>query len=341
MKLKLRRLTFTFAIILAVFGFFIFTDNASAANVNQTGTYTSDVKSTGVATWSTMTWGLTNEGANTTIKVRSCDNGDSTCSAATAWASCTAYAIGDSGSDISANNCVTDGDEYIQYQIIFNEDYDDTVSGSLITLDSVVINYSQYTSGASTLTSSKYYTSDGNVMAGVEWIEDTTLPSGTAIGLYLRTAATEVGLTGDFFHVASSTAPSTQTTGCTKTAIASTASSTVSCLNLNNDNIIDASMEDSVDDEWFQYMVILDSDGANTPTLGSNDPTKNDLRIVYVVNASPDFDTSYGTNGVSASQDTSTGLVNIAFSVRDEDTTTGANAGFITPSYYYSINAIN
>ncbi len=323
MSLKLRGLTFSFAIILAVFGFLFFVSGASAVNVNQTGTYVSDVKNTGVATWGQMTWSFTNAAGSTAIKVRTCNISD--CSDGTPWASCTtSYALGDTPvADISGNDCVTDGDSYIQYQVAFNENYDDTVSGSLITLDSVVINYTQYTSGASTLTSSKYSASTGNVMGGIQWTENAALPTGTQVGLYLRTAATEVGLTGDFNIIATST-PSVDwgtITGCSKTTGVVTCDATA----------IPSAMKVGGDDDFYQYMVILDSTGANTPTVSQ-------VKVTYVVNAAPTFNTNYGSAGTGLAATSTDGLIYFSFSLLDEDTTTGNYSGYVTSTVYYTIN---
>ncbi len=75
-------------------------------------TLESNILDSGVA----MDWGLlsyTNSGTGTVaVKVRT-DNA-SNMSGATAWGTCTAIT---SGTDISANNCVDDGDRYIQYQV--------------------------------------------------------------------------------------------------------------------------------------------------------------------------------------------------------------------------------
>lgn len=76
------------------------------------GTLTSNIFDSGVA----MDWGLlsyTSSGAGTvTVKVRT-DN-SSNMSGATAWGTCTAIT---NGTDISTNNCVDDGDRYIQYLV--------------------------------------------------------------------------------------------------------------------------------------------------------------------------------------------------------------------------------
>ena len=322
MKTKLKGINFLFAIVLAFFSFFLFTDSVSAA-VTGTGTYVSDIKSTGVAVWGTMTWSISS-GGTATVKVRSCD--DAACSGETAINSCTA--IASSGTDITSNSCVTDGDNYIQYQVYFSKSYSTTVDDANMTLNSVVINYTQYTSGASTLTSSKYSASAGNIMGGVEWVEDTTLPTGTAVGLYLRTASTEGGLTGAFNHVATST-PSTLTANCSKV------STTVTC---NSAAIIAApgTMGSGGDDDFYQYMVILDSTGLNTPTVTQ-------VKVTYVVNAAPTFNSDYpgaSDGGVSASQG-SDGQITIAYSIKDTDTTVGAYNTYVVPTYYYSLNGVD
>jgi hypothetical protein len=80
------------------------------------GTLTSsifDTEYTAGAAWGTLTNNATTP-SNTSVSVKARTSDSSTMSGATAFASCDAIT---SASDISANNCVTDGDRYIQYQL--------------------------------------------------------------------------------------------------------------------------------------------------------------------------------------------------------------------------------
>lgn len=76
------------------------------------GSVTSNIFDAGFsADWGTLSW--TNSGSGTVIvKVRSDSSSDM--SGATDWASCSGVT---SGNDISANSCVTDTDQYLQYQV--------------------------------------------------------------------------------------------------------------------------------------------------------------------------------------------------------------------------------
>ncbi|MDP2703649.1 MAG: hypothetical protein Q8P01_00215, partial [bacterium] len=79
------------------------------------GTLTSNIFNTkfadGGATWATSSW-TTSATPTTTVKIRT--SNDSAMSGATAFASCNSLT---SGADISSNNCVTDGNQYVQYQV--------------------------------------------------------------------------------------------------------------------------------------------------------------------------------------------------------------------------------
>ncbi|MBT4277404.1 fibronectin type III domain-containing protein [Candidatus Falkowbacteria bacterium] len=317
---KKQKANFLAIFIFSIFGLLLLASSASA-NVTGSGTYVSSIEPIGFPVqWGDMTWTVAN-GGTFTIKVRSCD--DASCSGETAIASCPNFYSGSaSGSaDITSNGCVSDGDDYVQYQVYFSKSFSESSSTSQPTLTVMNIAYASYTIGASTLTSSKYEASTGNVMGGVGWDEDTTLPDGTEVAIYLKTAATEGGLdSATWYGVATSTPPSTVTSGCTKV------SGTVSC----NSTVIPESMITGGDDDWFQYKIKLVSDGANTPTV-------DEIIITYVVNAPPAFDSGYENSGVGASQG-SDGQITIAYSVKDEDTTSGNYNGYVEPTYYYSLN---
>ncbi len=88
------------------------TFGSAESKYTSSGTLTSNIFDSGVA----MDWGLltySSSGSGTTaVKVRTGNN--SNLSDATSWGSCTAIT---SGTDISTNNCVNDGDRYIQYLV--------------------------------------------------------------------------------------------------------------------------------------------------------------------------------------------------------------------------------
>ena len=172
-------------------------------------------------------------------------------------------------------------------------------------------------SSSQDLVSSQYDSGDPtNVMGGINWTQDSTLPAGTTVTMYLRASSSAANLlTTDWSEVASSTA-SFLTSGC------SDASGVITCTNA----VIPAAMKDGTGDQWMQYKVQLDTTSANTPTIS-------DITPVYVVNVPPDFETTAtATHG-------SDGLVTITYSVRDTDTASGTvTPNEVTPSFEYSLN---
>jgi alpha-tubulin suppressor-like RCC1 family protein len=284
---------------------------AAAATYDTPGTYTSGAIDIGfnVVSWGNLSW--TSSGTGTiTIKARSSSTSDF--SGATAWASCTNIT---SGQALSTGGCVTNGHAYIQYQASLST-ADTSVTPSL---DSVTIGYTAYSSSGN-LISSIYNTEDAtNVMGGITWTEDSTLPDGTTSTVSLRTAGTSGGIAG-----ASWTDLTSASSGCSKS------SGVVTC----SASALPLAMRSSGSNQYFQYKLTLTSTGASTPTITNVTP-------VYVVNAPPSFNAGYGTNGVNVSQITSAGSdlgkIAINYSVRDTDTNAGTNSpGEITPSFEYS-----
>src|SRR3989344_926407 len=96
-------------------------------------------------------------------------------------------------------------------------------------------------------------------------------------------------------------------------------------------------MRSDGNDRWFQYKAILASGGGATATV-------DDVVVTYVVNAAPNFDATYGTNGISVlqiatSSDANWGKVFIQYKVRDVDSTSGTNSpNKVNPSFEYSTN---
>ena len=93
-------------------------------------------------------------------------------------------------------------------------------------------------------------------------------------------------------------------------------------------NNINNSHEDGVSDRYIQYKATLSTtDPDDIPTLQAVD-------LMYVVNAAPEMDVP-----PTASQEEGTGVVNIAYSVRDSDTGgTTACPNCIAPSFQYSLD---
>jgi len=260
------------------------------------GTFTSEAIDTGQNTsaWGNFTWNATLNGQVLTIKART--DADGNFSDATAWGSCSNIT---SGQALSTGGCATNGHRYVQYQATLSGDTTATPS-----LDDVTIGYSYYPTGQ-TVISSWYNTTDSaNLLSKVIWDENSTLPSGTTIQFQAQTAPDSAGTPG----TATGWQGPDGTTGtyfsnsdgnCSKPAL----SQTVTC------NVpASTDIGDGTDDQWIQYKVFLNSDGANAPQLDS-------AKLQYVVNGSPTV-----TN-VTASENSS-GVLNIAYDVDDVDNAT-------------------
>lgn len=216
-----------------------------AATYPSSGTYTSGPMSLGVGAlgWGTLSW--TSSGTGTiTLKARSDADGDF--SNATAWGSCTNITSGDA---LSTGGCVTNGQQYIQYQASLS-----TADTSVTpVLESVTIQYYTYAT-AQTLTSSIFNTeSESTAVDSIVWTEDETLPANTSTVIELRAASTSAGIASatwyDFNRV---------TVNCTET------DGTITC----PASALPLAVKDGTDAQYVQYRVTLaTTDGASTPTV--------------------------------------------------------------------------
>ncbi|MFI5260810.1 MAG: beta strand repeat-containing protein, partial [Candidatus Paceibacteria bacterium] len=270
------------------------------------GTFTSGVINTNSgASYTTLSYVDTLNGQTLTIDARA-GNSATPDGTWTAWQ--TNIASGGSISGLSGN-------QYIQYRANFST----TVSGTTPTLNSVTINYVPF-SVSGTLISSVYDTGAAtNAIGRISWVE---------------TATTSVDTVK--FQVRSSPDGATWSAWCGYADCSGTSYFTDASSN-GIDLVSTHPLRSGGDDRYFQYKVYLNSDNLSTPTLTS-------VSVKYVVNIAPDFNPSYGTAGVSVSQDATAtdsawGKVQIGYSVRDADTTLGSvTPGFITPSFEYSTN---
>ncbi len=272
------------------------------------GTYTSNAIVFPPSNYTTLNYSATipvNTSLSVNIRAGDTNNpGDST------W---TAWQIGvGSGANISSLS----GHQYFQYQVNFSTT-DTSVTPSL---SSITIGYQIY-DVAGNLISSAYDTGNStNLMGYLGWDDNATLPAGTGVTVSLKTASTSAGLANaTWYDFTESTA------SCSKV------STTVSCPSTALPSIF----KQSGVNEWFQYKVALTSTGAFTPIIS-------DVIVKYVINAPPQFDGTFGTNGITVSQDaTSTdaswGKVVMQFHIKDPDTTTGTiNPGYVTPTFQYN-----
>ncbi|MDI6717739.1 MAG: hypothetical protein QMD86_01680, partial [Patescibacteria group bacterium] len=196
----------------------------------------------------------------------------------------------------------------------FAADFATTDSTVTPSLDNIAVSYSNY-SASQTLTLSAYNTGNSaNLLSKIQWTATTT--SATSVKFQIRTSPDNITWTDWLGPNNTSSTYFTSSTG--TDAMPSTFTS-------------------GSNDQYFQYKAFLTSDGTATPTLSST-------TITYVVNAPPNFDSTYGTNGVTVvqnatSSDANYGKVQITYKVRDADTLSGspANQGYITPSFQYNI----
>lgn len=164
------------------------TTSIKKMNLVQIATFLSDIKQIGNKVgWENVTW-ANNANGNITMKVRSSTS--SSMSGATDFVTVDDVA---KGSDMTASNTVTDTDQYIQYQARLAADD----LSSLPELNSISLNYINYPS-SQTLISSPYDTAkDTNRLMGISWTE--SLEEETDIKFQFRTAGTQAGLSSAFW----------------------------------------------------------------------------------------------------------------------------------------------
>ncbi|MBI5147778.1 MAG: fibronectin type III domain-containing protein [Parcubacteria group bacterium] len=198
-----------------------------------------------------------------------------------------------------------------------------TYATSTALLNDITINYSQFSSAAD-LTSSKYDTNDAaNLISKISWSESAT------------TTAESVK-----FQVRSSSDGTSWSGWCGYVDSGSTCAGT-NYFDYSNNGLTLASnhpLRSNGNDRWFQYKTFLASGGAATPSVSS-------VTVQYVVNAPPDFNSSFGTNGISVTQvadsaDANWGKAVIQYAIRDPDGSSGSvTPGYVTPSIEYDIGS--
>ncbi len=206
-----------------------------------------------------------------------------------------------------------DGNRYVQYKANFTRS---NGTGSTASLDDITINH--YVSSGN-LISSAFDTSDSsNVLSKITWTE--SFPTGGDIKFQLRTAPD------------SSSSPGTWTDW-----IGPNGATTTYFTDPTGGESMPSIFSDGSGDQWIQYKTYFTASSGTTGTS-----TLSDVTMTYVVNANPNFDSSFGSNGITVSQisdsaDSNWGKVKIQYSIRDTDTSTGTtNPGFITPSFEYN-----
>ncbi|PJC52790.1 MAG: hypothetical protein CO030_00985, partial [Candidatus Magasanikbacteria bacterium CG_4_9_14_0_2_um_filter_42_11] len=255
------------------------------ATYYSTGTFTSDIIDLGThAGMTTLDYTTTLNSQTITMDIRAGDTA-SPDGTWTAWTTSVA-----SGGDISALG----SNRYVQYRANLSTNN----TAVTPTLDDVTINYNNYTEG--TLISNPYDASDAtNVIGGVSWTENA--PSGTSVSFQLRTSADGASWT-------EWTGPSGAGTYFTDSSGAQNPP---------------AGFTDAENDQWIQYLVRLNTDGSDTPTLS-------DVTLTYVVNAPPDISITTSTVAMSSS-----GTIILPYQVRDTDNNVGATPGEVSISLQY------
>lgn len=233
------RSLFFFVMLAGVFFWLAFCPSQAQA-ATATGTIVSSVRDIGTGVnWQVMSW-TASTSASSTIELKVRTGTTSDMSSADDWSVC---ATTTNGVDISAEDCVTDGDRYIQYQAILSADFATATEFVSPELFDVEIGYE----GAGILVSSVYNTlADDAVISEVRWTE--TLPAGTDALLQLRSSADgsswsdwigSDGTSADYF---------TDSSG---------------------GDSIPSSLSDGSGEQYLQYRVILDSGGQDFPVLSA------------------------------------------------------------------------
>lgn len=151
--------------------------------VAPSGSLVSTIKDFGTANsaWGNITFNSTANSQTITVKVRSSNNSDM--SGATDWASCSSIS---SGTDMTANSCMTDGHRYMQYRV----DLSTTSASQNPQVEDVTLN-------VSLLSGTWTYDFDAAVTVGWSTINfTTTKPSGTDVKFRFATSSDGVTYSG-------------------------------------------------------------------------------------------------------------------------------------------------
>jgi len=226
-------------IITAIFifiGVTAFAGGVSAATA--TGTITSAIKNIGMdVNWKTASW-TASTSASSTIDIKFRSGTTSDMASASVWTAC---ATTSSGADLSAEDCVTDGHRYIQYQALLTMNYATATEFMSPELQDITIKYE----AAGILVSSVYNTlADDTVISEVRWSE--SLPGSSDALIQLRSSSDGSSWTSwlgsggtieDYFT------------------------------DFSGGESIPAVFSDGAGEQYLQYRIILDSGGSDLPVL--------------------------------------------------------------------------
>ncbi|KKQ12750.1 MAG: Fibronectin type III domain protein [Candidatus Moranbacteria bacterium GW2011_GWF1_36_78] len=267
-------------------------------------TYTSKSYTSSLTGYSQISWN-DNILPNTSLSVKVRTDSNLDMSTAPLWSTC---ALVSNNVDISSNNCVDDGEQYIQYQVTLGTDNTNVTP--------TFYDMHIYTEDLANLISSPFNsTAPDNALGRVSWIEDSTLPNGAQVALSLRSASSLANLSSAVWTQVAVSNGSGITQGCSRE------NGTVDC----DSSVIPAGMKDAVGDQYFQYKMELSASNGISPTVSQ-------VQITYVVNGAPEV------QAVSAVPNSS-GNVDILYETKDPDTLSGTvTRGFVTPSFQYSLD---
>jgi len=195
--------------------------------------------------------------------------------------------------------------QFVQYRAILETNS----SAKTPKLSQIALNYQSFPTSGFLISSPFDSETDANLLSSISWIKST--PENTAVKFQIRTAANQNGLSSSDWKGPDGTSATFFTNNLGETT--------------------PASMIDATGDRWFQYKVLLESDGSITPLVY-------DTTMTYVVNAPPSFDSTYETNGFGITRSSTPGIFNFKYKVGDTDTETGSggNKNTLWPTFQYT-----
>ncbi|MDP2656703.1 MAG: hypothetical protein Q8P11_04025 [bacterium] len=249
----------------------VYIDDISLRSYASSGTLTSNIFDAGVggSSWGTLSYSADAVGT-TTVKVRTSDS--ATMDGATAFASCDAVT---SGNDISSNNCVSDGNRYIQYQVTLAG----SNTGNTPTFSDISFGVASYTAPSASET-------DWSGGEGVDYVSATNIDATTTPGqLTLTLTGEEYAVSGNLTsNILDSNAGgsswgvvsySTSLVGTATVKVRTSNSATMdgatafaSCNAITKDADISSNNCVTDGERYYQYQITLaGSSTANTPTF--------------------------------------------------------------------------
>ncbi len=202
--------------------------------------------------------------------------------------------------------------QYVQYRATLET----TNSLATPSLGLVQFKYQSFSDSGFLISSPYDSETNENLISNITWLKST--PTDTSVKFQIRTSAEMSGLVAQDWIGPDGT------------------SSTYFTNNLGT--VTPNILKDQSADRWVQYKTILET------TNNSFSPILYDASITYVVNAPPQFDSTYQTDGFGITRAATPGILNFLYKVRDIDTDQGSegNQYKLWPSFQYSIdNGVN